>query len=591
MGNRIGNNIVLGSLRYKSSPDVDSSYRISLEQTTKENIEFDRSIDVSLAQIYDDERQKSTIFRPSSKLNYIFKNSYVGEAKYDPFKYSLYYPDVTPLVSNICLGNNTPIYGYPQSYEFDFIRSDDNISGYTMTDINGKFHIKFTNKSATTYNWMGYISYPYENDYTKTLSAVDKKTNTTLNWQVSDGIPFVVVRLNNGIISFRVPFNHGVSVGEFVKLSFDYDGVDTFQVSSLGDGYYQSELTVINIYDIGYTGTTFYDGKVGTLKRVISKDNPIETTSKYYIRKNKIITTENDLVLTKVGFEQLIYKKEKRFDNGVYMPNKQTRISLKESNNVYTITNNKDIDISSLRDNHLRPITELFNTIIWKGYFGWTFGQPRKGGGYHSVKFGYEFNIQPSDDIIKTPSNWWNNNNLNSNTSLELITYQRPGAVLNRPFTYVAPLNVGDVVDGDYCEWNEYELNERVISDCYHKITFNPYYFKLKNSVTSYDNLLGYYYKPHHPITIRIYSNYIEEGDKVNVVGIPDYAVYSPTNQVYRWRDIHTYGYFNENNQGVDYPFFNGVHYPYSDIIFRLIPEGSNYKNMAVAEPKNDNCE
>jgi len=592
MGNRIDNKIILGSLRYKSSPDIDYSYKFSLVQTTKENVEFDRSIDVNLAQIYDNERQKSEVFRPSAKINYIFKNSYIGEAKYILFKNSLYYPDITKLVENICLNNKQPFYGYPQSYEFDFMRNDDNISGYTVSDVDGKYHVKFTNKSATTYNWMIYISYPFENDYGKSLTAVDVKSNTTFNWVVGDGIPFVMVRSNNGLISFRTPFNHGVSVGEYIKLNFDYNGQDTFQVTSLGDGYYDSELTVINMYDVGYTGTTFYDGKVGTLKRVIDKDNPDETTSKYYIRRNKILTTENDVVLTKMAFEQLIYKKQKRFDNGSYMPNKQDRLSVKENNNVYSITNNRDINIGKIKDNHLRPITELYHTIIWKGYFGWTFGQPNRAGGYHGLKFGYEFNIQPSDAALQTPSYWWSNNNLNSNTNLPLTTYNRPNAIPNRPFTYVSPLNIGDIVDGDYCEWNQYELNERVISDCYHKITFNPSYFKLKNSVTSTDNLLGYYYKPNHIIKISEYSNYIEEGDKSNVVGIPDYAVYSPTNGVYRWRDIYTYGYFDEKNRGVDYPFFNGVHYPFSNIIFRLIPEGSNYNdNTAVAVPKTDNCE
>ena len=75
MGNRFDTKIILGSLRYKSAPDVDTSLTVPFKQTFKENVEFDRSADVSLAQIYDDERQKSDIFRPSCKVSLIFKNS------------------------------------------------------------------------------------------------------------------------------------------------------------------------------------------------------------------------------------------------------------------------------------------------------------------------------------------------------------------------------------------------------------------------------------------------------------------------------------------------------------------------------------
>jgi hypothetical protein len=52
-------------------------------------------------------------------------------------------------------------------------------------------------------------------------------------------------------------------------ITFDYNGNDTFQVSSLGDGYFNSENYVVNIIDVGYLGSTFNNGTTGTSKRVI----------------------------------------------------------------------------------------------------------------------------------------------------------------------------------------------------------------------------------------------------------------------------------------------------------------------------------
>ena len=91
MGSRIENRVVLGSLRYKSSPDTNLLFQVPLVQTAKENIEFDRTLTVQLEQLYDDERQASTIFRPTCKISLLFNNVYSGTSKYYPFQSSLYY--------------------------------------------------------------------------------------------------------------------------------------------------------------------------------------------------------------------------------------------------------------------------------------------------------------------------------------------------------------------------------------------------------------------------------------------------------------------------------------------------------------------
>ena len=90
MSNTNQTRIILGSLRYKSSPDVDYGVKVPFEQSSQNYIEYDRNINVDLAQVFDNERQFSTTFRPTSKITFLTKNSYTGETSYTPFKDNLY---------------------------------------------------------------------------------------------------------------------------------------------------------------------------------------------------------------------------------------------------------------------------------------------------------------------------------------------------------------------------------------------------------------------------------------------------------------------------------------------------------------------
>jgi hypothetical protein len=60
-------------------------FEVPLIQTSKEIIEFERSIDVGLEQVYDDERQRSDIFRPVGKFMVLFSNNLAGSSIYNPF--------------------------------------------------------------------------------------------------------------------------------------------------------------------------------------------------------------------------------------------------------------------------------------------------------------------------------------------------------------------------------------------------------------------------------------------------------------------------------------------------------------------------
>ena len=562
--------IIPSNLEYKSSPSVNQDIQISLEQQSQQITEYDRSASISLTQIYDDERQASTVFRPTFKINYLYANTYTGSTEYVPFRNTLYY--VTPENSTV----DNVWKGFPQYYEFDFYRPD-------VSDQ----HITYKSISAYTYNWTYYISYAYNNNYNKQLSYSLNKTS--YDWIASEGIPFSInksTQNGNNIISFQCISPHGLSVGEYVELSsnFAYNNIRLFQVYSLGNDNFGSGIYVFNLFNVGYTGTTFNNGGTGTFKRVINPDNLVETKSKYYIREHKILTNLEDCIMTKNAFEKNIFSEEKKFEYSSITPNYISRVSQKTSSNSYNITSNYDLDLLNIIDNQKRPISELFLTIINKGYTGY-FNQPNTSG--VGLKQGWEFNLS-------TPtSSWWDAPQTKSNTKIQTSNYTLTSGV-TRTFYYNQNLMSGDTIDGDFCEWNDYEQLERVVSPYYQKLKYNQNIFHTTN--TSPTNASGYYYQPHTPMTIRVFSDYVETGDIAFVEQVPSYSYYSNSDQQFRWRDIYTYGFKDNLGRGVDYPFINSSQYPFKEVIFRLIPEGINYNSDLLGvqypvKPLFDGCE
>jgi hypothetical protein len=556
--------IIPSSLRYKSAPSVDQEISLSLEQQSQEITEYDRSQSISLAQIYDDERQGIGIFRPTFKVNYFYGNTYTGTTNYDPFVNTLYYVDQINSMSNKIWR------GFPQYYEFDFYRP--NVSDQ---------HITYHAKSAYTYNWTYYLSYPYKNNHNKQLSYT--LNGTSLTWYANEGIPFYInnsVQNGSNLVSFQCISPHGLSVGEYVELSIDYNGINLFQVFSLGNDNFGSDIHIFNIYNVGYTGTTFANNVTGTFKRVTNPDNILETKSQYYIREHKIITNPDDCIMTKNAFEKNVFPEERQFEFSSITPNRVSRVSQKTSSNSYNITVGYDIDLNNVLDNQKRPVSELFLTIINKGYTGY-FNKPNNGIG---LKQGWKFNL------TNTANYWWDNTNLRSNTNIKTSAY----TLSSKTFYYNQTLISGDTMDGDFCEWNNYDQTERVVSPYYQKIKYNQDVFQITS--TSDTNAPGFYYEPHTSMTVKVFSDYIETGDVQSVDLVPSYAYFSNSDQQFRWRDIYSYGFIDSLGRGVDFPFLNRAQYPFKEVQFRLIPEGINYNSGLLGvnypvKPLIDGCE
>jgi hypothetical protein len=587
--------IVLPTERFQGAPELDSYVDISLQSKQKEIIEYDRNYNLFLNDVFDKERQESTNFNLSSKFSVIFQNTYTGKTNYTQFRNNLYYVNET-YYQQLSFQPNYDGYwgGYPEFKEFDLTRNDYNVSGYTTF---GTPHLSFPQNKADILNWSFYISYPYQNNYTKILSNYNSYYT---NWVVGDGIPFKTYysQINGeNLITFECFVKHGLSVGENVQLSVSYTNpsnntvTNIFEVYFLGNETVGSEEYYFSIQNIGYLNGFLNADTIGTFKRVIDPDNLTETTSKYYIREHIILNDYENLVITPAGFERQIFSDNGKFFPAALTTNNLNKVAFKEGTTVYNLTNKFKIDINGIKDNQNKPLTELYYTIINKGSFGW-FNEPVNQGNT-SLKQGWEFNID-----YENLSPYWrrNPNNSNSDTSITVSSFQKIDNGNTFTFYYNDNLNVGDFLDGAFCEWNDFEQKEREISEIYHKFVLNRNILIDDNAtIASQINPKGYYYKPHYKFTLRVFSDYIETAPITeNVVDIPDYAFYSQSEQEYRWRDLYPYGYIDSNNVGVDNPFTNNSHYVHDNFIFKILPEGSNIANNNINfinQPISDDCE
>ena len=521
--------IVPSLYKNKVSDDDNSQISIEFESTRKELIEFDRDVNVDLKNLYEQEKSKSFKIRPVFNINFTYNNSYSGITS-SKYKNELIYP----LLNSIYIQDEKVKKGFLQAYEFDFYRTP------TLTAFG------YESVSAYTYNWRYYLTYPYSEDSKQRLNI--KMKNIFYDWTVEDGIPFIgydVIINGFNISRITCGVEHNVKEGESVLIN----GV-VYDVYSFGDNSFESEKYIINILNIN---NQIKSSIPSTLKRVIIGGNSGETTSRYYIRKHKVIDGGDKLVVTKSGFQR-----------GVFDGNSNIEFSgfTKESNYAYNFTLQNEINIEGVVDNHNRPISELYLTIVFKGQSG--FFASRN----DNMKKGWEFNI------LKNNMQWWESRNSESNSDIRSISYFDNEK--NEFFYYDSP----NVFDGDFCEYNEYEQLERVVSDFYYKIKHSPI-FDINN------NEKGYYYKPHNKLQLKVFSDYVETVDKNLADNVPNYAFYSKVDGQFRWRDIYSVGFFDENNNGINYPFINNSFYPFVNNVFKLFPEGYDYYEQKILKSTN----
>jgi len=320
---------VKGSLRYKQAPEKSITITVPLEGKLKELDEYQINETVNLAQVYDDERQASTLFLPSCKFQLLFSNTYSGltqtpSSPYGPFNNNLFYVNVEEYKILQSL-SETPIAwaGLPTYNEFNFIRTDFNVPGYTQVP---SAHVEPAPQDAGRYNWNFYLSYASSKNSLKNLFC-QFPNGDTLSWQPLNGLPYIMNSVSidgKKMWQFSCPLKHNLQVGDYVYItnvtvvnaaSVPQAGRNTFEVFSLGNGFFKSEETIFNIIDDGFFSSinSFFDNKNGQFYRVTDVENPIESRSEYYVRRHTLLTGFNDYIITNSGFEQNAFRTKKSF--------------------------------------------------------------------------------------------------------------------------------------------------------------------------------------------------------------------------------------------------------------------------------------
>ena len=394
-------------------------------------------------------------------------------------------------------------------------------------------------------------SYPVKNwEITVTYPAsIDSTHNMVVNGLlILDAIPAVVS--TKTMTAIGMPCLHNLNIGDLVRISGTngYDGDHVVIRIGLDNGDLKGYYFVI---DVPPTGAISNNSRINKLF------GGIET--KYYFRKFRKIKTRNAPVIEADDYET--YKLA--FSENVF------------SDDIVQFVFNEDIDISDLRDNLNRPLSELYLTII----------KTDSNGLFTNVSSGIEAPFIPQ---------------FNAST---VETYLRDIPVINKihnggnlPFPSHTPLenfvrinnnnNTGDDFYGDLVEYSPNEVRETILANVAHRfntvnretnpsVTYvvrepnnnvSPPMTALTRTISLGPRQEGYYYKAHHLIKIRQYSDYVEQGDS-STLDIPDYATNLGDGR-YLWRDLLPIGFNQSDENALDYPFLNGSNYMYDNYCF-----------------------
>ena len=589
--------ILLPTKRYFKADEQDLNLNVKLENDETLLREGDKNIILNLADLYNEERNKSINYKIYGKIKMVFRNMYSG------------YTDYTPLLKNFYLINdgtsentNDSTIGFVPYNEFAFHRNDVKReipqikSGSTIGIPNNSPTVKipednrFTGHTSTTVmeapykNWNLYLSYVYGHDTGFTMNYT-LSGGTNFNFHAGNGIPFRVED-NGNYYTLTSPVEHGLSQGEYIIISggtLTGDSVVSgltrciFYIDNVGNEIYDSEKYVINILKSEFNSE--YTLNPTTQPMVLGKrckdiNNITGTTSQYYVHKHKTLTTIDDYILDKVGFENTIWEDERKilFENQL-----QENDILVERNRQETLLFDfkNNFNLSGITNNLGYTPTEVYVSVIFKNENGFFTYPP---------KVGYKFNFH----------NDWMDNQFTGNTETSIGTRTFTGNTSGFTFTggQVTGLTKGTILTGAFVEYNRSEIKERIISETYHKFSHRKTtgdgrrLFDHSQDQSSFyslatpSNPVGYYYQPHHRIKLRELSPYIEtsklDSSQPNtLINLPENAIFDENQKLWKWRDLYDHGFIDQEGNGTNFPFMNNSHYIIKNINFYLRNENS----------------
>ena len=582
MSNEKNIRIVKGGERFIGSQDKDVRVSPLITTEQREYVEGERNLSLSLVDQFNDERDYCSRYRPYGKINMVYNNVITGSTSDNTVLESMYFmPDYYGCPDDILLPNNgPPCKGTPPSMAFDMIPSK-RYWGNTAT---------YSDVTSHQENWVSYITYVFAHDDTYSMKHYygGDYSSGHITFTPADGIPFISeqVTLNGSdFLQFTCAVPHGLSEGEYFELQ---PGATTTTIDhrtelpshnpitpvidgkpdSFGDGTVGSEEYIFNVR-VDITVTNFQSTSMGTFKRIINIGRKNDTRSDYYVHKHKVITKHNDITIDRTGFEDEIFKRSGRIFKARHTPYNTKKTVIRQEMNSYLWNCDKDIDREEYYDNHNRPITELYLTIIQANKNNmWRYDAPPDGTPSSPMGYGWDWNFRSIGEVDPY---------VNVNTNPTLIS-QTNTTGINEP-------SIGSVMRGAFVEWNKYDLEERTLSNISHSLEFNQAVFSTDGSI--------YRYKPHYKIKLRTFSKDIVYDSDLNES--PQYAQYLISENAHRWRPINPIGFYEEG-VGVTYPYLNDSHYPYRDVKFMIEPirvgsEFSGTGRVIMTQQIGDYCE
>ena len=563
------NKILLNSVKLPNNVNVNTQIQFGLNHTNKPIPLNDIDTTVSQYEQFEKERKESTKYRFYGVVkpvvtNVLFNENikiYLKEPK--PLPNAIPLPQIAAktIMSNSIFEKDGWVGSYndePNENEIQFNDNKSALCEFFPFDP-GYDRLKMLDSDGAS-NYLFKLVYPFG---TKDITLVKNNLNISLK----DGVPIIdkfTIELNGRqYIGFRTPMNHGLNVGDRIRLFNFVDNTPNntlnlttqlYRVFKLGNQVNDNKLRTF-VIDVNPSDINFTIG-VSTIKRSVNGK-----LSSYYVRQFKSLTSSDykDYDLYPAAYGVTYFNDE-----------------------VVAFNFKNDIDVSSLVDNLGRPITEIYLSII------------KNDNDSNPTSLNTQYWLQQQQNLIP-PYNtrFWtkisagydleNNNNVNYN----IRSYGDTNYVGSLYYENIDESD--DVFDGDIVEYNESELLERRIENLYHRV--NTVYREFLNSIYSTysqdsnkgNKKEGYIYSPFNLIKIREFSNYINPVvnlqvviDRYNITNpleidelrksfqIPDYATEIAPNS-FKWRDLLDIGEIDNSGAGVDYPFESGAHYIYLD--------------------------
>ena len=563
------NKILLNSVKLPNNVNVNTQIQFGLNHTNKPIPLNDIDTTVSQYEQFEKERKESTKYRFYGVVKPVVTNALFNENIKIYLKEPKPLPNVSPvpqvaaktIMSNSIFEKDGWVGSYndePNENEIQFNDNKSALCEFFPFDP-GYDRLKMLDSDGAS-NYLFKLVYPFG---TKDITLVKNNLNISLK----DGVPIIdkfTIELNGRqYIGFRTPMNHGLNVGDRIRLFNFVDNTPNntlnlttqlYRVFKLGNQVNDNKLRTF-VIDVNPSDINFTIG-VSTIKRSVNGK-----LSSYYVRQFKSLTSSDykDYDLYPAAYGVTYFNDE-----------------------VVAFNFKNDIDVSSLVDNLGRPITEIYLSII------------KNDNDSNPTSLNTQYWLQQQQNLIP-PYNtrFWtkisagydleNNNNVNYN----IRSYGDTNYVGSLYYENIDESD--DVFDGDIVEYNESELLERRIENLYHRV--NTVYREFLNSIYSTysqdsnkgNKKEGYIYSPFNLIKIREFSNYINPVvnlqvviDRYNITNpleidelrksfqIPDYATEIAPNS-FKWRDLLDIGEIDNSGAGVDYPFESGAHYIYLD--------------------------